>query len=71
MHLQLSKAGRLGKHGNKGLGKCTDHNSKSPRRRMDIVGCMVRFMRNKDLNDAVLESHGPCVFLMPGVIYFL
>lgn len=30
----------------------------------------VRFMRNKDLNDAVLASHGPCVFLMPGVIYF-
>lgn len=64
MNLQLSKAASLGKHGNKGLWSCTDHNSKSP-----WLGG--RFMRNKDLNDAVLESHGLCVFLMPGVIYFL
>lgn len=27
MHLQLNMATRLGKHNNKGLWKCTDHNS--------------------------------------------
>lgn len=38
MHLQLNKAARLGKHGNKGSWKCADHSSKSLCRRMHIVG---------------------------------